>query len=99
MDEKIELKLNRDDLVSKIKKIINEELSEYKDKPIWVIVEIIGKGTGVKGDIGLYGHIIVINIKSEEDAKLVELSWSILRKIQSRISSIQEVSRVLYDLT
>lgn len=86
------------ELIDKIKKIINEELIEYKDKPIWIVVEIIGRGTGVKGDIGLYGHIIVLSIRSEDETHVV-LSWPILKKIQSRISSIPDISRVLYDLT
>lgn len=82
------------ELINKIKKIINEEL----DKEPAVLVEIIGKSTGVKGDIGLYGYIISISLRSGDD-KIIYLPWPILRRIQSRISSIAEISRVLYDLT
>lgn len=90
------------DIVRKANAIVEQELVE-KFKPWQTFAALIGKATGVKGDVRLHGYIISIRAIESRDgmtADAIELPWETLKKIESRITSeIPEVSRVLYDLT
>ncbi len=97
--EVTEEKLN---IVREANAIVEEELVK-RFAPWQAFASLIEKGTGVKGDIRIYGWIIGVRAVSSRDgmtAEVMELPWEVLRKIQSRITSeIPSVSRVLYDLT
>jgi len=90
------------DVVREANAIVEEELLE-KFAPWQTFAALIEKGTGVKGDVRIHGWIIAVRAVSSRDgmtAVSMELPWDVLRKIESRITSeIQNVSRVLYDLT
>ncbi len=81
--------------------IVEEEI---EDENIWqAFAAIIGKGTGVKGDNRVHGWIIAIRAVQSRDAmtaKAVNINWSKLQEIQSRITGkLPNVSRVVYDIT
>lgn len=90
------------DVVRAANSIVEEELVEQFG-PWQTFAALIEKGTGVKGDIRVHGWIIAVRAVQSRDgmtAEAMELPWEVLRKIESRITSeIQNVSRVLYDLT
>lgn len=90
------------DVVREANAIVEEELVE-KFAPWQTFAALIEKGTGVKGDVRVHGWIIAVRAVSSRDgmtAEAMELPWDVLRKIESRITSeIQNVSRVVYDLT
>ena len=90
------------DVVREANAIVEEELVE-KFAPWQTFAALIEKGTGVKGDVRVHGWIIAVRAVSSRDgmtAESMELPWDVLRKIESRITSeIQNVSRVVYDLT
>ncbi|PWB51085.1 MAG: glutamine-hydrolyzing GMP synthase subunit GuaA [Candidatus Methanoperedenaceae archaeon] len=90
------------DAVREANAIVEEELLE-KFAPWQTFAALIEKGTGVKGDVRVHGWIIAVRAVSSRDgmtAEAMELPWDVLRKIESRITSeIQNVSRVVYDLT
>ncbi len=90
------------DVVREANAIVEEELLE-KFKPWQTFAAIVGKGTGVKGDIRVHGWIIAVRAVGSRDgmtAEALELPWEVLRKIESRISGqIPSVARVLYDLS
>ena len=89
------------EVVRKATKIVEEELEDY-DK--WqCFAALIGKATGVKGDIRVWGYIIAVRAVSSRDgmtADPLEIDYEKLRKIALRITAeIPEVSRVVYDVT
>jgi GMP synthase (glutamine-hydrolysing) len=82
--------------------IVEEELLD-RFCPWQTYAAVIGKGTGVKGDIRAYGWIVAVRAVGSRDgmtAEALELPWDVLRHIQSRITSeIPSVVRVVYDIT
>lgn len=81
--------------------IVEEELKGFL--PWQAFAAVLGKATGVKGDIRAYGYIVAVRAVSSRDAMtadVLELPWEVLRRISHRITGeIPEVSRVVYDLT
>lgn len=81
--------------------IVEEELKNFL--PWQAFAAILGKATGVKGDIRAYGYVVAVRAVSSRDAMtadVLELPWEVLRRISQRITGeIPEVSRAVYDLT
>ncbi|MBN1322621.1 MAG: glutamine-hydrolyzing GMP synthase subunit GuaA [Methanotrichaceae archaeon] len=81
--------------------IVEHELEEHN--PWQAFAAVLGMGTGVKGDNRVYGWVVAVRAVSSRDAMtadVLELPWSVLRRISSRITGeIPNVSRVVYDLT
>jgi len=81
--------------------IVEMELLEHR--PWQAFAAVLGMGTGVKGDNRVYGWVVAVRAVSSRDAMtadVLELPWSLLRRISSRITGeIPNVSRVVYDLT
>ncbi len=89
------------EIVRKANAIVEEELKDY-DK--WqAFAALIGKATGVKGDIRVYGYIIAVRAVGSRDgmtADPIKIEHEKLRKIALRITGeIPEVVRVVYDVT
>ncbi len=89
------------EVVRKATKIVEDEL---KDVEKWqAFASLIGKATGVKGDIRVYGYIISVRAVESRDgmtADPLKLDYDRLRKIALRITGeIPEVVRVVYDIT
>ncbi|ADI74391.1 GMP synthase, large subunit [Methanohalobium evestigatum Z-7303] len=99
IDEVTEEKL---EVVREANAIVEEELVE-KYHPWQTFAALLGKGTGVKGDVRVHGWIIAVRAVSSRDgmtAEAMQLPWDVLNRIESRINSeIKSVSRVVYDLT
>jgi GMP synthase (glutamine-hydrolysing) len=89
-------------IVREANAIVEDELVE-KFHPWQTFAAIIGKGTGVKGDVRVHGWIVAVRAVGSRDgmtAEAMELPWEVLNRIESRISaSLPTVSRVVYDLT
>ncbi|HII06037.1 MAG TPA: glutamine-hydrolyzing GMP synthase subunit GuaA [Methanotrichaceae archaeon] len=81
--------------------IVEEELKNFL--PWQAFAAVLGKATGVKGDIRAYGYVVAVRAVSSRDAMtadVLELPWEVLRLISRRITGeIPEVSRAVYDLT
>ncbi|MDF0590458.1 glutamine-hydrolyzing GMP synthase [Methanotrichaceae archaeon Mx] len=96
-----EVTRERLDVVRSANAIVEEELQEFM--PWQAFAAVLGKATGVKGDIRAYGYVVAVRAVSSRDAMtadVLELSWDVLRRISHRIAGeIPEVSRVVYDLT
>ncbi len=87
--------------VKRATRIVEEELEDY-DK--WqCFAALVGRATGVKGDIRIYGYIIALRAVGSRDgmtANPLEIDYDLLRKMSLRITSeIPEVTRVVYDIT
>lgn len=82
--------------------IVEEELLD-RFCPWQTYAAVIGKGTGVKGDVRAYGWIVAVRAVGSRDgmtANALELPWDVLNLLQSRITSeIPSVVRVVYDIT
>jgi GMP synthase (glutamine-hydrolysing) len=82
--------------------IVEEELVQQY-RPWQCLAALLEKGTGVKGDNRCHGWIIAVRAVESRDAMTanhMELPWSTLNKISSRITSeIPSVARVVYDIT
>ncbi|MGM0770910.1 MAG: glutamine-hydrolyzing GMP synthase [Halobacteriota archaeon] len=90
------------DVVREANAIVEEELLE-KFKPWQTFAAVVGKGTGVKGDVRVHGWIVAVRAVGSRDgmtAEALELPWETLKRIETRISGeIPSVARVLYDLS
>ncbi|WP_135613056.1 glutamine-hydrolyzing GMP synthase [Methanococcoides sp. AM1] len=90
------------DVVREANAIVEEELLE-QFKPWQTFAAVVGKGTGVKGDVRVHGWIVAVRAVGSRDgmtAEALELPWETLKKIETRISGeIPSVARVLYDLS
>ncbi len=89
------------EVVRKATEIVEDEL---RDVEKWqAFASLIGKATGVKGDIRVYGYIISIRAVESRDgmtADPLRLDYDMLRKMALRITGeIPEVVRVVYDIT
>ncbi|AAB90977.1 MULTISPECIES: glutamine-hydrolyzing GMP synthase [Archaeoglobus] len=89
------------EIVRKANKIVEEELADY-DK--WqCFAALIGKATGVKGDVRVWGYIIAVRAVESRDgmtADPIKIDYDRLRRIALRITGeIDKVSRVVYDIT
>ncbi|MEA1984347.1 MAG: glutamine-hydrolyzing GMP synthase [Euryarchaeota archaeon] len=90
------------EVVREANAIVEEELLE-KFQPWQTFAAVLGKGTGVKGDLRIHGWIVAVRAVGSRDgmtAEAMELPWETLHKIQSRITAeIPSVARVVYDIT
>ncbi|SET06425.1 GMP synthase (glutamine-hydrolyzing) [Methanococcoides vulcani] len=90
------------DVVREANAIVEEELLE-QFKPWQTFAAVVGKGTGVKGDVRVHGWIVAVRAVGSRDgmtAEALELPWEVLKRIETRISGeIPSVARVLYDLS
>jgi GMP synthase (glutamine-hydrolysing) len=81
--------------------IVEQEILRYN--PWQTFAALLEKGTGVKGDVRVHGWIIAVRAVQSRDgmtADVLELSYDVLRKIASRITSeLPGVARVVYDIT
>ncbi|MBO8179799.1 MAG: glutamine-hydrolyzing GMP synthase subunit GuaA [Archaeoglobus sp.] len=89
------------EIVRKANKIVEEELADYEK---WqCFAALIGKATGVKGDVRVWGYIISIRAVESRDgmtADPIKIEYEKLRRIALRITGeIDRVSRVVYDVT
>jgi GMP synthase (glutamine-hydrolysing) len=89
------------DVVQRANTIVEEELLPFG--PWQAFAAVLGKATGVKGDVRAYGWVIAVRAVSSRDAMtadVLELPWDALKRISQRITGeVPEVSRVVYDLT
>ncbi|MBN1133605.1 MAG: glutamine-hydrolyzing GMP synthase subunit GuaA, partial [Methanosarcinaceae archaeon] len=90
------------DVVREANAIVEEELLETFH-PWQTFAAVLGKGTGVKGDLRVHGWIVAVRAVGSRDgmtAEAMELPWEVLKTIESRITSeIPSVVRVVYDLS
>lgn len=90
------------DVVREANAIIEDVLVE-KYRPWQCLGALVGRGTGVKGDNRLHGWIVAVRAVNSRDgmtADPIEVDFSDLREIESRITStIASVARVVYDIT
>ncbi len=89
------------EIVRKANKIVEEELAEYEK---WqCFAALVGRATGVKGDIRVWGYIIAVRAVGSRDgmtADPLNIDYEKLRRIALRITGeIDKVSRVVYDIT
>jgi len=89
------------EVVRKANAIVEEEVAQYT--PWQAFAALLGKATGVKGDVRVYGWVIAVRAVTSRDAMtadVMELPWETLRRISSRITGeMPTVARVVYDLT
>lgn len=101
-----EVKPEKVRIVREADMIIQEELQHSKYfKKIWMTFPILLsiKSVGIQGDERSYKYPIVLRILESQDAmtaRAAEIPFAILQRISTRITNeIEEVNRVLYDLT
>ena len=89
------------DVVRKANAIVEEEVMQFS--PWQAFAALLGKATGVKGDVRVYGWVVAVRSVTSRDAMtadVMEIPWESLRRISSRITAeIPSVARVVYDLT
>ncbi|MDD3620810.1 MAG: glutamine-hydrolyzing GMP synthase [Methanofollis sp.] len=82
--------------------IVEEELVE-RYQPWQCFAALLGRGTGVKGDVRCFGWVVAVRAVNSRDgmtADPLEVPFDDLVRIAGRIASeIAEVSRVVYDIT
>ena len=82
--------------------IVEEELVEGY-RPWQCFAALLGKGTGVKGDVRIHGWIIAVRAVNSRDgmtADWARLPHDLLARIGSRIvNEVPGVNRVVYDIT
>jgi GMP synthase (glutamine-hydrolysing) len=93
----------RIEIVRKAVRIVEEETQDIEAFQCFAVL-LKDRATGLKKDGSReFGHIIVVRCVESENAMTAEpvpLPWNVLRKLEQRIAGeIEEVSRVLYDLT
>jgi GMP synthase (glutamine-hydrolysing) len=93
----------RIEIVRKAVRIVEEETDHIPAFQCFAVL-LKDRATGLKKDGSReFGHIIVVRCVESENAMTAEpvpLPWDVLRKLEHRIAGeIEEVSRVLYDLT
>jgi GMP synthase (glutamine-hydrolysing) len=90
------------DVVREANAIVEEELLE-QFRPWQTFAAVLGKGTGVKGDVRVHGWIVAVRAVGSRDgmtADALRLPWETLQKISSRITAeIPSAARVVYDIT
>ena len=90
-------------IVRKAVEIVEEETADITAFQCFAVL-LKDRATGLKPDGSReFGHIIVVRCVASEDAMTAEpiqLGWDVMQTCQQRIcAEINEVSRVLYDLT
>ena len=98
-----EVNRERIEIVRKAVRIVEEETEDIPAFQCFAAL-LKDRATGLKKDGSReFGHIIVVRCVESENAMTAEpvpLPWEVLRKLEQRIAGeIDEVSRVLYDLT
>ena len=98
-----EVNRERIEIVRKAVRIVEEETEDIPAFQCFAVL-LKDRATGLKKDGSReFGHIIVVRCVESENAMTAEpvpLPWDVLRKLEHRIAGeIDEVSRVLYDLT
>jgi len=82
--------------------IVEEEIVN-RFHPWQALAAVVGKGTGVKGDVRVHGWVVVFRVVKSRDAmtaNAMDLPWDVIERVASRITSeIQSVTHVAYDVT
>ena len=95
------------ELIRKVTAIFESEIEAAAEKgefplPWQYFAVLLGRSTGVKGDLRSYGHTIALRAISSRDgmsADILELPYSFLRRVTAKICAIPGINRVVYDVT
>ncbi|MDD1674834.1 MAG: glutamine-hydrolyzing GMP synthase subunit GuaA, partial [Methanomicrobiales archaeon] len=97
-----EVTTERIDVAREANAIVEEELVE-RYVPWQCFAALVGRGTGVKGDVRVHGWIVAVRAVNSRDgmtADPMDLPFALLLRIASRITAdIPSVARVVYDIT
>jgi GMP synthase (glutamine-hydrolysing) len=90
--------------IQKVNAIVEEEILNAGILPWQAFACLLGsKSVGVTGDVRSYKETVAIRVVESRDgmtANFSDLSYELLRKISTRITSeVREVGRILYDIT